>query len=172
MKYIYKFLLVFVGVISLISLSGCDGELPLNIPFTKEFVLNGNIPVTKTETVNFNDYPEYQDNENKIRDLNYVAAAFRVLQLDNTNLTANVTVVIKGGGLTLFQRTLNNVRPADYMTNPYDFDLNQSEIDMVNTYLSLTTNRTFEGTVTISGPSGTVNARVAVDMVLEAVTEI
>lgn len=172
MKNVYKFLLVLVAVISFVTFNGCDlEELPINIPMTKEFPVNGTLPVSRTETINFADFPEYQDYEDDISSISYVDAALRTVSINRTDITADITIQVSGGGVVLFNKVISGVNPADYLTQSYPIDLTTDQITAINAYLAISSNRTFTGTVTVSGATGSVTAVIAVDFLLEAMTK-
>lgn len=165
--------------------NGCDAfeSFPINIPFTITFTATGNnSPITGGPQTGCMDSQSetYQDYKDKIQSLTFVEAAYRTISVSagNQNMTGNINVTIRiPGGSTLFSYTMNNVKPADYISTPFVLQLNESELTAIRNYLQLfeSTTMCFEATYTLSNiTGGTAPYTVvgAVDFVLEAETEL
>lgn len=165
--------------------NGCDAfeSFPINIPFSIEFEASGssnNISDTGSGCLDTNSetYIEYK---NKIQSLTFVEAAYRTISINggNQNVTGNINVTVRvPGGATLFSYTINNVRPADYLTSAFVLQLNEQELGAVRNYLQLFESlpaMCFEATYTLSNLTGGTppyTIKGAVDFVLEAETEL
>ncbi|QQS35656.1 MAG: hypothetical protein IPM56_15640 [Ignavibacteriales bacterium] len=182
-KYIKSAVLVFTVLIFSLT-NGCDAfdSFPLNMPFTITFTASGNSS-TITDNgsgcldTNSETYQEYRD---KINSLTFVEAAYRTVSVNtgNQNITADISVIVSiPGGATLFNYTIPNVRPADFISTPLVLQLDQVELDAIRSYLELfqqVPSMCFDATYTLSNISGGAapyTVEGAVDFVLEAETE-
>lgn len=183
-KYIKPALLIFTVLIFSFN-NGCDAfeSFPINMPFTIEFEASGTTsPITDNGVgcleTNSETYQEYRD---KINSLTFVEAAYRTISLNpgNQNITADINVNVRvPGGATLFNYTIQNVRPADYIPTALVLQLTEPELNAIRSYLELfesTPSMCFEATYTLSnitGGTAPYTVKGAVDFVLEAETEL
>jgi hypothetical protein len=168
----------------MIAWNGCDefNKLPLNIPFTLTVHLTGSDNTISDSSDLFcltQDSQTYQKYQDKINSLHFIEAAYRTISVVPTDLSGNITVALKDGNdNVLFQYVIPNATPADYMkpNSPYVLQLNQTQIDFINQYLStlLNSGACFYATVTVDNINGQPPYTLdgAIDMVIEADTQL
>ena len=139
-KIIKSFVLVFAVALFFIS-NSCDkfDTFPLNVPFSIDVSTSGNSNPTDANPVTYclTQSQTYQDYVNDIVKLTFIEAAWRTTSVNNIT-KGNVTVTLKIlGGATLFEKTLNDINPSDYIKPkaPYVLSLTATEIDLLNKYL-------------------------------------
>ena len=162
--------------------NGCDqfNSLPLNIPFTVDVEVQGS-GNTLTNSATFNlssDSQTYNDYRDNIKSLHFIEAAYRTLNYSPANLSGDITVSLtNGNGDVLFSYQLPAVDPGTYKkpNSPYIFQLNQQQIDFINSYLEVALNSgaSFTATMTVTNLTGQppYDVHGAIDMVIEADTE-
>ena len=184
-KYLMKINASVFLLFLLLTWNGCDefNSLPLNIPFSINVTVAGT-GSTITESTDFcfstqsDTYNEYRD---KVNSLHFVEAAFRTKDVNPADLTGDVVITLQGNSNTLFTYTITDYTPADYQkpNMPHILQLNQQQIDFINTYLDDILNNSegscFNATITVNnivngGQPSTLN--VALDMVIEADTRL
>lgn len=174
-KYLTQTLFVAALAVSL-SLNGCIldalNTLTQNIPISQEFHINSSqTSYSRSETIDLSNSSTYQSYADKIEQINFVRAEYRT-KVDSVipaDLSGNITVTLKDNtGKVLFTYPLGQVNPADYINTPYELDLNSTEIEAINTYLSTLTNKVFTATISITNISPTPYTLVGViDIVFE-----
>lgn len=173
--------LLFAGTV-LIN-SGCDvidsfESLPLNIPISLEIDVSGNSnQLSETQAFCLSWFPEFQEYQDDINDLNFVEASFRTSSFSPSDLRGNLMLELKDDdGNTIFMNELNNVSPADFAESPYIIQLTESELDLMNSYLDSDggLNSCFTGVVSLEVTQGAGNKSLVgiVDIVFEAETSI
>ncbi len=182
-KYFIQFGTSAVLLFLMVTWNGCDkfNSLPLNIPFTFNVSVSGSA-ATLSDSQSYclgTDSETYNEYRDKIHSLHFIEAAFRTTNVDPETLSGNITVTLQDGdGNILFSYDIPGATPADYMTpnSPYILQLNQSQIDFINTYLNSLLNQgaCFTATVTVNNITGQPPYTIegAIDMVIEADTEL
>jgi hypothetical protein len=138
-KYLMPVMLVF----SVVFFNGCDlDSLPLNVPITRDFNLSGNADaVFDSETFSLDDYEDFVGDD--INTVTYVRSAVRVLTVSDPDLTGNIVINLRNGSGFNFTATLNNVRPADYISDPYILNLTGEQVQDLNDYINSSVERIF-----------------------------
>lgn len=170
-KYLFPLLITLI----FLQINGCDelNSIPLNIPVTITFENKTGSSLTfdsgnycldsESET-----YKEYQD---KINSLTFLQAAYRTTSNSNSSFRGNIVVTIKNGfGQELASFQLDNINPDDYLTSPLILQLSQAQIQAINNYLKTST--CLQVVVDITSTGGETTMSGAVDIVLEADTEL
>ncbi len=182
-KYLIRFSTSAVLLFLMLAWNGCDdfNSLPLNIPFTLPVHVEGSAS-TLTDSTSYclsTDSPTYNDYRDKINSLHFVEAAYRTTSVSPENLSGNINVTLKDGNdNVLFSHDIPGAAPADHMSpkSPYIFQLDQSQIDFINTYLNSLLNEgaCFTATITVINITGQAPYTIdgAVDMVIEADTQL
>ncbi len=182
-KYIIRISTSLVLLFLMLTWNGCDkfNSLPLNIPFTIPVHVEGSA-ATLSDSESYclsTDSQTYNDYRDKINSLHFVEAAYRTTNVIPADLSGNVNVSLQDGdGNVLFSYDIPGAAPADYMSpnSPYILQLDQGQIDFINTYLNslLSQGACFTATITVSNISGQAPYTIdgAVDMVIEADTEL
>jgi hypothetical protein len=155
MKKQMKYLIVVLIAITAIMLNGCllddFNTLTQQIPITVE--VHSSTAATSYEqsiTTDLNQNNFYADNQSKINSIALVNIAYKTKSVSPTDLTGTITITVKqSNGLVLFSKIIPGNKPSDYLVNPYELQLTQPEIQLVNAYLAILTNRTFITTVNI-----------------------
>ncbi len=182
-KYLIRFGTSVVLLFLMLAWNGCDefNSLPLNIPFSFNLSVEGS---TSTLTANQSyclstDSKTYDEYRDKIHSLHFIEAAYRTKNVVPADLSGNTTVTLQDGdGNVLFSYDIPGATPADYMSpnSPYIFQLTQSQIDFLNTYLNslLSEGACFTATITVNNITGQSPYTIdgAIDMVIEADTEL
>ncbi len=182
-KFLIQFSTSAVLLFLALTWNGCDkfNSLPLNIPFTINVSVSGSAAtLTNSESYCLNtDSQTYTEYSDKINSLRFVEAAFRTKDVVPENLSGNINVSLQDGdGNTLFSYDVPGAAPADYMSpnTPYILQLDQSQIDFINTYLNSLLNQgaCFTASITVSNITGQAPYSIdgAIDMVIEADTEL
>ncbi len=162
-KYLTHTLIIIAFAVPFLF-SGCIldalNSLTENIPISQEFhISSSQTSYTKSETFDLSNSSTYQRYENKIQQIEYVRAEFRTVadSVIPADLSGDITVTLKDdSGNLLFEKQLNNVKPADYETTPYQLNLNSTEIAAINAYVSVLSNRVFTATISITNISSSV----------------
>jgi hypothetical protein len=171
---------ISISVLALFTFSACDKfeSFPINIPISVEVFASGSSS-TITETKSFcldADSPIYQDYQDKIQSLTFLQAAYRTLAVSSANLQGNIRVKLETqAGLPLFDVVISNVKPSDYINNPLVLNLTQAQIQAINAYISILSNKCFRATVSvenISGATAPYSLTGVVDVVMEADTKL
>jgi hypothetical protein len=182
-KYLIQFGTYIVLLFLMLAWNGCDkfNSLPLNIPFSLPIHVEGSAS-TLSDSSSYclsTDSQTYNDYRDKINSLHFIEAAYRTTSVVPADLSGDINVALKDGdGNVLFSYDIPNATPADYMSpnSPYILQLDQSQIDFMNTYLNslLSQGACFTATVTVSNITGQAPYTIdgAVDMVIEADTDL
>ncbi len=169
----------FLFVLPFIFLSGCDtfDSLPINIPLSVPVVITGSDnSLSQINSFCLDQYESYNSIVEDINRLTYIESALRIDSVSNVNLQGNIRVEIKNAASqTLFVIVLNNVKPSNYMVNPYVFPLTVDQVQLLNQYIQNMQNRCFISDVQVTGITGGSTPhyiRAYIDMVFEAETEL
>jgi len=173
----YLILSVMVlATVGLLSVNGCILDaiksITQNIPITTDFNLSGSATsLTKTETFDLNESSTYNTYSDKINTIEFVTAQYRTKSLNQPSMSGTITITVKqSNGTVLFSKVIPGFRPASYTSAPYELTLSQSEIQLVNAYLSILSNRVFTATINfdnITGGTGTYDLNATVDIVFK-----
>ena len=139
MKKTSKIIFLMAALASISLFNGCEeiGNIELNVPLVIKFNVSGS-ETSASDKVAFclNEYPEWQDNKDKIEKANYFKAAYWTIKVDPVALKGNISFVLKDNiNNVLISGTLNDVSPADYMDGK-EFEVGQAQIDTFNQYLN------------------------------------
>jgi hypothetical protein len=162
MKNIFKKIgLVFIGI-SLFFLNSCDelSQLTLNIPLPIEFYTSGtNTSLSETEYFCLSSYEEWRDNQDDVESAKFLTASYWTLDA-TPNLRGDLSFSLYNdfGGL-LFTVSMGNVRAADYINTPYELQLNESQIQVLDNYLMdlAAQDKCFQSVLSISNITGDTN---------------
>ncbi len=182
-KYLIQFGTSIVLLFLMLTWNGCDefNSLPLNIPFTIDVNVSGS-STTLSDSQSYclsTDSETYDEYRDKIQSLHFIEAAYRTKNVVPADLSGNTTVTLQdGNGNVLFSYEIPGATPADYLSpnSPYILQLNQSQIDFINTYLNslLSQGACFTATITVNNINGQPPYTIegAIDMVIEADTQL
>jgi hypothetical protein len=180
-KIIKALVVVFTVTLSFVS-NSCDefDTLPINIPFSITVITQGSANPSTSDTVYcLSQSNTYQDNVSDIETLTFIQAAWRTDSVKNISAGDLAITVRIVGGATLFQETLTNIDPSDYMSPnpPFVLSLSATEIQALNDYLNAylqNPNQCLEAVVTATVKAGTPPYYLEgiVDMVVEAETKL
>ncbi|MGE5456833.1 MAG: hypothetical protein ACM3RX_00605 [Methanococcaceae archaeon] len=175
-KYFLNIVFVLAFAAGL-SLQGCILDdfdtLTQNIPFSRSFVASGSATdVSRTESFSLGDSETYNSYRDKIRSIKFIQAAFRFNSTSSPNLKGDLLLVLKTrAGAELFTYRSQNINPNNFITTPLILKLTQSEIQNLDTYISITGNRDFVASFSISNISGG-SAPYSVSGVMDIVFEM
>lgn len=166
-------------ILSFIFINGCDAfdSLPINIPLSVQVVITGNDnSLSETNSFCLDQYESYNDIAEDINTLTFIEGALRIDSVSNVNLQGNIRVELKNSAAqTLFVIVINNVKPSNYMVNPYVFPLTVDQVQLLNQYIQNMQNKCFISEVQVTGITGGSTPhyiRAYIDMVFEAETEL
>ncbi len=173
--------LIAVALVGMLSFNGCIldalNSYTVNIPITSEYNITSALTsYTKTDTIDLSNSSTYQRYMDKIKNVWYLTADFRTKSVTPPDLSANITLTLKDkdGNFNL-PYSLGSIKPADYMKTPYQLKFNMADIQVINSYLSLSSNKVFIATISISNVSSsqlTYNLDAVVDIVFSANTKL
>jgi len=170
---------ISVLILSFIFFNGCDSfdSLPINIPLSVQVIVTGNSnSLGETASFCLDQYENYNDIAEDINTLTYIEGALRIDSVSNVNLQGDIRIELKNSaGQTLFLVNLNNVKPSNYMINPYIFPLTVDQVQMLNQYIQNLQNKCFNAEVEVTSITGGTTPhyiRAYIDMVFEAETEL
>ncbi len=179
-KYLLKSFIVVI-VLTLFSLNGCIldsfNSVTQNVPITEKFIINSNPSThTLTQEVSLDSSSVYQNYEEKIENIKLLHAEYRTVSVTPADLSGNIefTLADKDGN-TLFSLTLGKLTPANYQKTPLEFTLTSSDIEKVNSYLSMLSNKTFLATISVTNiqsSTSTFELVGAVDVIFEMKTKL
>ena len=140
MNNILKTVIFSVAAIFMFTRSSCDAfeSFLFNLPISVTITATGTNNPSGNESYCLDDDETYQDFKDKINTVTFVEAYVTTVSVSPINLQGDVTVTIREGtnasGPVLFTTTLNNARPADYISpNPaYKLPLTEADIQAVN----------------------------------------
>jgi hypothetical protein len=138
MNRIYKQLLLFIGIIITVGILSCDEleNLFINLKISQEMTATGDGPISETGFFCLSDFDEVDDNDDKILEIKYVAAAYRTLS-STPGLTGDIFAsLVSDDGTTIFSITIPGVMVEDFIDNPFEIVLTQAQIDLFNSYLA------------------------------------
>ncbi len=181
MNKITKILLSLL-IASLVFVNGCDelNKLKVNVPLIVNFSTSGtNTVLTESENFCLSDYEEWRDNQEDVNSATFVSAAYWT-EVASPGLQGDVTAVLADQfGDVLFTYTINNYAAASNIDTPYTLELNEKQIDAINTYLSVIGDQQndlcFQASLTLSNITGTATPfqlRGRVEIVIEADVEL
>jgi len=173
-KIIKAFFLVFAVTLSFVNTS-CDkfDTLPLNIPFSFNFSATAINSQYDSGNYCFDVNSEiYRDYENKIKKITFVEAAYRTKTISDPSIqgTLNIRVLNSNTQAILINYAIQNFKPGDYISTPFVLPFDQTQIQALNSYLD--SNRCLRAIITLTGIPLTQSITGAVDIVLEAETEL
>lgn len=176
MKIFLKKVSLLFLLSSFLMLSGCDqlNNLTLNVPLVIYFSSSG--PNTSPEPAEadfcLSDYTEWEENQDDIESANYLAASYWTLPGCTPNLKGDVSVSLFNNGGLIFMYSLGNITASDYLENPFELELNQSQIEALNSVLNgMADNEAcFSSSLNITNITGDKNA--AGNFVLNGKVEI
>ncbi|MGE5315059.1 MAG: hypothetical protein ACM3Q4_10225 [Acidobacteriota bacterium] len=116
-------------------------EITQNLSIERSFTVSGNTSalVTQSGTFRLADSKVYTDNRDKIKKMQFKAAAFWVTQNTVPSLQGDIILTLRNTttGTVLFTKTLSAFRPSDYLgVSAKNLDLTQTEIDAINAAVS------------------------------------
>ena len=172
-----KIFLVTILFPSMFLLNGCILDslktITQNAPMSQEFKVNSSqTSYSATETIDLSNSSTYQSYQDKIQQIKFIQAEFRTKSVTPTDLSGNVTLILKdNSGNTLVNYSLGQINPSDYITNPFQLQLNDTQIAAINAYLSILSNKKLKATLQIDNISSSVKP-YSLDCVLDIVFEL
>ncbi len=175
----YFITLLFAG--SLLLNSGCDvinsfETLPINIPISLPVSISGNgDDLSETQNFCLENFPDFNEYQSDIEDINFVELSFRTKSFSPTNLRGNISFeLMDASGNLIFMDELNNISPAEFEENPYVLQLSDEEINLMNQYLDSDGGTCFTGKVNLQITDGSGDNELVgiIDIVFEAETKI
>lgn len=170
---------IALGLFSLLFIgSSCDdlNNLPVNVPVVVNFSTSGsNTTLTESQQFCLSDYQEWKDNQDGVNGASFVKIAYWT-ESATAGLQGDITVSLSDQfGNQLFAVTLENVKAADYIDNPFAITLEEAQIQAIDDYLSVIgtdqNDLCFSGSLTISNisaDSSPYQLSGRVEMVIEA----
>jgi len=179
-KYLLKSFAVVIAL-TLFSLNGCIldsfNSFTQNVPITEKFVINSD-PSTHIliQKVSLDSSSIYQNYEDKIESIKLLRVEYRTVSVTPTDLSGNIEFTLADNNHnTLFNISLGKLTPANFQKMPFEFTLTGSQIEKVNSYLSMLSNKTFYATISVTNiqsSSSTFELVGAVDVLFEMETKL
>ena len=153
MKRLIKISITAFASVLLFFSGGCDdfNSLPLNIPITVNFDLNGGA-LSSTRNFCLDDYSAYTDYQDNINNIQLLRVIYRTYSVTPTDLKGDIRIVVtKDDGTVLVNQVISGVTPADYISpnQPLEFILTQEELQAFNAYLAQLNNLCFTATISV-----------------------
>jgi hypothetical protein len=125
--------------------------------------------IADSTTFNLDENDTYKNNKDKINSIKFVKVAYRTKAVTPSDLKGDIILKVKKtDGTLLFSKTISNVTPASYINSPMELQLTQAEIQLMDTFLAMSSNRVFNTTVTIQNlPAGIKTLDAIIDIVFE-----
>lgn len=141
MKNIYKPLLVFLVLSSIVFINGCDPFEDFYIMFPMDTEMNSfgaGQSINISSDLCLNDFSDYSDNQDKLEEIKYISTAYTTISatpgLQGQN--ARIRVYQSDGTTLLCEYTMPTFVAADYVDNPLEIKFTQQQIDNINMYLA------------------------------------
>ncbi|SRR5690606_37088642 len=157
-----------------LNVNGCILDafdtLTQGFPISVDINMSGTLTsLSESTTVNLDDSDFYNDNQDKIKKIELLKIAYRTTEVVPQTLSGNITLTVKQpNNIVLFSKIISNATPNNYKDTPYELQLTQSEIQLVNAYLGILSNKTLIATVEVSGlPAGPKTLNAKIDVVFE-----
>lgn len=176
-KYIRPFVLGFAALLAF-NFNGCILDafdtLTQGFPVSQEVTISDPTGLLtsfqNSSTINLDDSDFYSENQDKIKKIELVKIAYRTKNVTPANMEGDIVITVKQSNNTvLFSKSIPNASPADYINTPYELQLTQSEIQLVNAYIGILSNKTFTATIEVNNvtPSGPKTLTAVIDVVFE-----
>ena len=141
MKKLYKPIFIFLTSIIFLGINSCSvlEQLFFNLKLNEEFHSTGSGPdISEVIFDCLTNDDSFDDNYDKIQSLSYVSAAYYTLDATPPNLGGtNISATLRDcNNNIILQQSLPTAQASDYIQNPYEFVLTQSEIATFNQFLS------------------------------------
>ena len=141
MKKLYRLIFIFLTSMIFLGFNSCDvlQQLFFNLKLKEEFHATGNGPNIFEEVFDcLSNDDSFNDNFDKIQNLKYVSAAYYTLDATPPNLGgSNISATLTDcNGNVVLHQSLPTAQASDYVQNPYEFVLTQTEINTFNQYLA------------------------------------
>lgn len=141
MKKYYKTLLTFLVLSSIMLINGCDpfGDFYIILPMDTEMNSFGaGQTVNITNNICLNNYSDYTDNQDKIKEISYLSTAYTTINatpgLRGEN--ARIRIYQNDGATLLCEYSMPTFVAADYVDKPLEIKFTQQQIDNLNQYLA------------------------------------
>lgn len=173
-----KLILLPLFFIAVLIYSGCDEfeSIPLNIPVTIEVSTSGNVasPIILNQGFCLDtDSDTYQDYQDQINQITFLEAAWRTKDGTTPNLQGSITLELRDNNNNiLFTVQIPSANLDTYKTSPYILQLSQAQVQAINNFLNGLNRRCFNATATITTDAASASVVGAIDLVLEAETEL
>lgn len=150
---VISFIAAFAGTLFVNSCDEFD-TLPINIPIEREIIAQGTNNVYESSYFCLTDFSDYTEYQNDLQTLSFIRAAYTTVSA-SPNLEGDITVSLYQGQGTnpanlLFTFTIPNVRPGDYIGTVYAIVLNQTQIQLLNNYVSNLQNQCFTAVLQVT----------------------
>ncbi len=141
MKNIYKPLLIFIILSSVLLIDGCDPfeDFYIMLPMDTEMNSFGaGQSINITSNLCLSDFSDYSDNQDNLKEIRYVTTAYTTINatpgLRGEN--ARVRIYQNDGTTLLCEYSMPTFIAADYVDKPLEIKFTQQQIDNLNQYLA------------------------------------
>lgn len=140
MKKLNKLFFISVIIVTSFAFNSCDpfDELYLTLAMDTRFETIAPVSnVFLTSSICLSDFDDYEDNNDKLKVIKYISAAYFTLSSSN-GLNGNMRLKLYQGNTNtlLFEFTDSNFNADLYLTKPMKINLTQQEVNNINTYLT------------------------------------
>ena len=175
----YKFIISLFTIVFLFLFKGCIlddfNDITQNVPISKQFTVSG---TTYTDTKYFclSESNIIQDYQNKIEEIQLLTATYQTISVDPSNVMGDIIIKLyKQDGTNLYSFTLTNVSPANYIDSPIVLQFTDTELQLINAYLSTLKGGTcFQASITVNTnpPGGSVTLTGKIDIAFKMKAKI
>ena len=152
---IKKTLTSLILIITIFSLSSCIFEIEdfnLLVPLAVEVNIEGTDPyISDIETFDLNESNIYEDNFDKIKEIDLLEISFRAMEVEPIDLSGIVTITLQNANnQNIFVYEMERMIVADYIKSPIKLELTSAQIQAMNAYIQVTGNTGFTSIVEVA----------------------
>ncbi len=152
---IKKTLSSFILIITIFSLSSCIFDVEdfnLLVPLAVEVNIEGtDATISEVETFDLTDSNIYEENIDKIKEIDLVEFSFRVNEVEPIDLSGIVKITLKdANNVEIFVYQMERMTVAHYLNTPIKLELTNAQIQAMNAYVQVTGNTGFTSIVEVA----------------------
>lgn len=179
MKKTMRLVVVMLLSVIMFSNTGCIFEakdLELNVPLTIDIDVEGtDSNIFEESTFDLGESSVYEDNQENLKNIEFLEAAFRVKGCQPEDLSGELIVTLQNeSGNEIFKYKIDRIAIKDYLNKPIVLKLDKNSIQAMNAYIQISGNTGFKAIVEVNeitddGKNHVVNG--AVDILFSTVIE-
>ena len=139
MKNLNNLFLISIIIVTSLAFNSCNpfDDLYLTLAMETRFETIAPVPnVSLTSSICLSEFDDYNDNNDKLKEIRYISAAYFTLNSSN-GLNGDLRLKVYQGNtnILLFDFLDSNFEADSCLTKPLKINLSQQEIDNLNSYL-------------------------------------